>query len=798
MDKNLEENAAPVGVVGAIKAELGERRREPRMIIYDALVFCIGFVFSRFHLLWGAYPLAISYIAAAPVGVWSALVGAIVGSISLGQNGIIYAMLSVIVVFLRVVISGGDGKKNEGRALFSEPIVLRVSAAVIGAFIGSVYEFLLGGLSSATILFALAFCLLSGAFTVAFYGLFSARLSFFEVVFGNGAVFERTRRGREKYNWIFFQGSFLVLIFFISLSLSSYTLLGIDLAFVFASLITLFAAKRFGAVRAMAIGFVASFGVSAEYSVAFALLGLGAGFLFPVGHAYAFLLGGALLGAWSSYVGGIVGFLSTLPEFAVGVALFLPFNKSLSAEKRRELREDTKRVASDMVGSMALSHRNERGGSVDRLSTSVSAVAACVRRFGKEEREISKDEIAENLLMTLKDSCAICPNFASCVAQNPAPCVEIIDELSTNIYTDSRASEKCKSALPEYCLNNNYIFERISSSVGELFAARYKNKTLTELAEEYELLSKMINESRTSEEREYSLDRELSEKLCETLSSHGLADGVVKVFGERKKRFILAGEDKFGDIISSRELKEEIEKISELKLGIPEFFRKGDIALMDCLAAPRFAVEFAESSLSADGSEVSGDTARSFVSDSGYFYALLSDGMGSGEGARETSLFVSDFLSSMLSASVSENTALHVLNHVIGRKHEECSASVDLFRFDLLRGEAIFIKSGAACSYVKREGSLFRIRSETAPLGLMRAIDSERIRVECREGDVVIMLSDGITDSKDAVAWLPELLSKSFQGTISEYADYIISEAAKRGVPRDDMSVALVKIKRLE
>lgn len=799
MDKNARsEPKARDGITGTIRLELEKRKNEPKLLFYDIAFFALTFVFSRFHFLFGSYPLAISFLAAAPTRVWVLLLGALVGSITRGELGVIHAIINLIVVFLRVIISGGDSKAGEKREIFSEPLALRASAAVIGAFIGAVYELLLGGLSATSILYGVAACAFSALFTVAFFGLFTADVGISEIIFAKAPVFEKKRRGKAQYEWIYFQVSFLILIFFLSLSLMEYTILGIDLALVFSGFISLVAAKRFGATRALVIGFVSSFGVSATYSVSFALLGFGAGIFFQVAPLYAFLAGGGMLAAWSAYSGGLVGFLSTFPEFASSAALFFPLLKILDREKKEEVRESTKKCAQDMITSVALSKRNERGGGVDKLTASVGAMAGAVRRLGKSDAEITRDELSNTMIKATRSSCSSCENFEACKEINPAPCAEIIDDLTTSIYKNKRISHFDEKFFPDYCQNREHLFEGFSSAVGGLLSEKFKCQKLSLISDEYELLCKMINEARLSEEEEWHFDKELSARLDEILFENGIKDGVAKVFGERKKRFIVAGEDRLGDIISSKELMRSIEKAAGVKLGTPEFFRKGDIALMNALAAPAFSVKYAKSSISAPSSDISGDTAASFVSEDGYFYSLISDGMGTGELAREISLFVFDFLKNMLSSSISENTVLGVLNNIIRNKNGESSATLDLFSFDLLYGEASFIKSGAVSSYVKRGSSLFRIRSETAPLGLMKSVDAEKIRVEIKDGDTVIMISDGVADLPESSAWLPELLSRDFDGTLQEYSDYILKEAARNSAYRDDMTVSLARISRLE
>ena len=183
-----------------------------------------------------------------------------------------------------------------------------------------------------------------------------------------------------------------------------------------------------------------------------------------------------------------------------------------------------------------------------------------------------------------------------------------------------------------------------------------------------------------------------------------------------------------------------------------------------------------------------------FESSDDKFFSLVCDGMGSGRAAKSTSAFAANFLENVLRHGCDAEGSLHVLNGVIRAANDECSATVDLFELDLMNCEARFIKCGAAPSYVKRDSSIFRIRSRTAPIGLMRSVDAEKIRVEVRSGDFIIMLSDGVCQGTDEAPWLLELLSKYDGRSPKELADKIISDAKKHAPTKDDMSVAVVKI----
>jgi len=797
MENKKTENVGFFDGLGAmIKDGLEKRRESSSAIFYDVIVLLVSFLFSRCHIVFGAYPLGVAFVAVLPHGVWLALIGAVIGSLTLGKAGIIHAIISIIVVFMRIIISGGD--RHGERTIFSEPLVLRISASAIGAFVGGAYEVLLGGFAFTSVLYGCCSVILAAVFTFAFAGIFDSGVSISDVISGNKNIFSTTKSEKERFGIYLFQATFLLFVFLISISLKGYNVFGISIAYIFSSFITLIVARRFGAIRAMTVGFVSSLGISSIYSVAFALVGLGSGILFDAGIAYAVVGGGVLLSVWSAYAGGALGFLSTFPEYVTAAMLSAPLLKKLRGEEKESVEAvNSEREATDMVNATALAYRSSAATAFIGLEEALSSVAASVRILGEGDGRVSLSEYRDLVIECAKNFCRDCPCYHGCVEENPAPCVENIEIIATKLYKKERLFPDDSSIVPKYCHNAAALLEKITGDAAALESERYKSRRVEAIAEEYELFSRLIREVRVQGEREREQDVALGDKLSEVFCSSGIRDGVIKVFGERKKHFIGAGEDRDGSLITSPELHRAIEEFAGVRLSTPDYYRKGDIALFECAAAPMFSVEFAAAGKRSSSEEISGDTAVSFESADGHFYSLVADGMGSGEAAHKTSLFVADFLSRILSTPCSKNTAFHILNHIIKSRNEECSSTVDLLDFDLITGEALFFKCGAAPSYVKRDGSIFRIRSETVPIGLMKNIDAERIRVEVKGGDYIVMLSDGVSQSPEDSTWLLELLSKPAKVDIREYAEYILSEAQKHSKSLDDMTVAVARVIKL-
>ena len=665
----------------------------------------VGFLFGGCHTVFGAYPLGLALVCAMSSSVWPALLGAVLGSLTLGSGGMIYAMICTLGVFLRIIISGGtmEGEDTENAPLFSEPISLRVSAALISGFVAAVYEILLSGIRLESVLFGASMIALSSLTTLAFSGAFCHGVGVKALIFGSKPIFSSTEELSERQKLLFFKISSLIIVCLISLALNRYNLFGISLSFVFSGCVTLFSAKRFGALVGAGVGFFSSAIVSGVFSPAFALLGVIAGALFPYGVRYAVTAGGAVLSLWGSYMQGVLGFLSLLPEYLISLCIVVPMLGSFSREKREESFDESCESALDMVGTMALAYRNRE--------------------------QLACEKIEEGF----------------------------------------------KRLIP---LINSFLPSETT-------------------AEDFSVFLKIVTETKNYSLGSRELDEELSSSLSDKLSELGFKNGLIRAFGERRKYVICAFKDEDGTLITKPELKSEIERVSGLCFSTPLYYRRKSMALMECEARAKYKVKAHVFSESGDGGEVSGDAVSFFESSELYACGVICDGMGSGDTAKRTADFTVGFLKATSSLGASFDTVLHMINAVIRRQSEECSVGLDVFSFDMITGEAEFIKSGAASSYVKRNASLYRIKSETMPMGVIKRIDAEKIKVSVNEGDVIIMLSDGICEQPLDSPWLVEYLNRDI-GSIEDYTRGIVETAKRYNKKRDDMSALVIEIVKAE
>ena len=778
------------GILGRLREALSLRQKNKEVPIYDLFTLIISFLFARCHVIFGAHPLSLGFVAALPTRIWIATVGAVLGSLTLGKSGVIYAMISVIVVFLRVIISG-TSDKDEGQSVFGESVLLRMSSSVIGGFIAAVYEVLLSGFTLTTVAFGVSMILLPPLSTLGFSGLFDGP-DLFSLFTKDARVLSLSgRTDKKKGEPIFYQASALFLVLLISLSLSEYNLLGISAAYIFSPAITLAASRRFGSLRGAATGFVSSLCLSPVYAAAFALLGLVAGILFKLGATYALIGGGAAVVGWCAYAGGVSGVLSTLPEYLFAALVSVPFLKRIDPVRAEAEGKSAEKEAKDMVGTMSLSYKSKRRAATDALAVNLTSLASIVRKCAENSEPPSLYELRSLIRETADRYIQERTQGSEIEGRVDLP-EEIVEKMSKMLLASQPITEDAFEGYPSFDNLKGGIVESVNRAVAILNESRFRAERDAGYAEFLELVTKLLSEARLSDDREKSSNDYLREKVESAMAAVGLEIGCCAVYGERRPHIIIAAEDESGRTISSPELKDEIEERTGLVLGSPDFYRRASIALLECSAAKRFSVSAAFSGIARGGEEISGDTVRLIEGDDGVFGCLICDGVGTGKEARRASDFVSDFISTAFCSAIGNQNIFKLVNHIIRKKGEEFISTADLFSFDSVTGDAYFYKSGAASSYIKRASSIFRIRSRTAALGALKGAECERIKAQVEAGDLIIMMSDGV--ATEDTAWLIELLAGEPEGSLKDYADLILYEAKRRFAQTDDMTVAVVRI----
>ena len=184
---------------------------------------------------------------------------------------------------------------------------------------------------------------------------------------------------------------------------------------------------------------------------------------------------------------------------------------------------------------------------------------------------------------------------------------------------------------------------------------------------------------------------------------------------------------------------------------------------------------------------VSGDGRCSFRRGE-WFYVLLCDGMGTGEEARRESALAMELVQGFLRLDFDAQDCLQLLNEVYILREEYSFSTVDLLQISLVTGEGYLHKWGAAPSFLVRDGKLKKIGTAAPPpgLGVGEAHRAECVRLSLGEGELLILISDGV-DGNTAEAYLSQHLSSPPRE--------VAAGLVKAGPPADDRTAAAVRLR---
>ena len=400
--------------------------------------------------------------------------------------------------------------------------------------------------------------------------------------------------------------------------------------------------------------------------------------------------------------------------------------------------------------------------------------------------------------------CSKCRNKSQCWNS------EYMDTLSAFNDATPRIRDRgllMKDDLPAHfvdkCLSPDTLVNAVN---GELRAQMYRRQFRARMAEnrtaaysQYLDVAEVLNEVSEELQNAYGPDQLATRRLSRYLGSIDL-DADLSAFRDRVGRLhIVLESTKLGRLLREPGYLDRLSGVVGVRLCRPldaENEAEGRVTLME---AEPLSVSVGIASLKKKGENVSGDRGTYFKTEQGTLCIILSDGMGSGEGAAKESVAAVRILERFLRAGVDPAVAMKMLNAMMLLKNDETwgFATVDLMCVDLFTGDAAFYKYGAAPSYVRSAGgkTVKRIRSETMAAGLMPgdAAAPDVVKLRLKPGSMALIASDGvIAETNDD--WLRALLA-GFEATDTKaLARDTLQTALKQYGCGDDMTVLAMRI----
>ena len=212
---------------------------------------------------------------------------------------------------------------------------------------------------------------------------------------------------------------------------------------------------------------------------------------------------------------------------------------------------------------------------------------------------------------------------------------------------------------------------------------------------------------------------------------------------------------------------------------------------------PRLDAETGAACQSGMPGRISGDSHMIHMLGGSRMALMLSDGMGSGDAAARESGETLRLLRCFLDAGISRPLALETVNRqMLMRTGDDVFATVDLCILDLNTGVAEFSKLAACRTLILRGNELLRIEGGRLPLGILEGVQSDLRRVKLKDGDMIVMGSDGVMELGDGMV-IDRIARLSSHLEPQSLAEKLVREAAvRRSRGRmDDMTCLCVRIR---
>jgi len=219
---------------------------------------------------------------------------------------------------------------------------------------------------------------------------------------------------------------------------------------------------------------------------------------------------------------------------------------------------------------------------------------------------------------------------------------------------------------------------------------------------------------------------------------------------------------------------------------------------MTCKSSVRFSVTHDIYTSSSRNTIYSGDAHAVFPLHPGLLAVILSDGMGNNVEAHRESRRVMQFMRECLNKKMDPETTMHTLHYMMSLQDDTDSyATVDLALIDLQKGELWSWKAGSMSTYLIRGNNMRKIESKHVPFGFLPTFSIEARKVDIKDGDVLLMLSDGVFSANTTIEKQELYYKKILQDPSMNAERFVKMLEETYSLPGDDRTVIFMQVKHV-
>ena len=444
------------------------------------------------------------------------------------------------------------------------------------------------------------------------------------------------------------------------------------------------------------------------------------------------------------------------------------------------------------------------------LSSSFRKLSHMMEQGNEEKVELSEDEKARAFDDITGKMCAQCGKREYCWEKECEDTCQSAYSL-LNIFSEYGHVEKNQvpSGLRYRCMHMDHFLRETNRVMKSISSNRiwkqrfYENRMVYagQIGEIAEVLDGFATELSEGQSDQMKLSEMLRRRMREyPIHVKKISVSFEGVSGRRQKIYMLvrAGKEKH---VTSKQLALWISKIAGQRF-VPEKDTPAVVGkcykVFEFAEAPAYQIIQGSASRMKHGETVNGDSYAWITLDTGQVIMSLSDGMGVGDMAGEDSRFMINLFEQMVDTGFGQRSALRLINSIMMfREDKSLFSTMDLSVIDLYSGICDFIKIGASSTFIKRGSKVECVTSGSLPMGVFPEMDCENVSRHLFDGDVLIMVTDGVVNrfphGNDSLC---DLLSQMDLANPNTMAEQILNEALDlpSQAQSDDMTVLVCTV----
>lgn len=374
------------------------------------------------------------------------------------------------------------------------------------------------------------------------------------------------------------------------------------------------------------------------------------------------------------------------------------------------------------------------------------------------------------------------PLFETGLARGKISLVDVPDDLSV----------ACRK-LPAVMYNANKL---IADYKAEIDKEREKSLTRKLMAKESQAVGELLKGLAIDVGKTSQINSELEREITNNLLKNGIKSDEIIAFGE--------GKDLNVHILGN--FNDKVKKSNVLKIVTKTLGKRMQIQDVTDVGKNKCALSFAEcpkltattgvANAPKNGSDLSGDTFTTLNVTPRRKLVAISDGMGSGESANSVSSNALTLFENFYKAGLSSDKVVRSVNKILTVSLKDNFTAMDVSFIDTAEGKLTVMKYGATYSLIFSPSGVKIIEGGSLPIGIVSELEPSSCTTDVKDGDMIIMMSDGVTDNFSGVAELIGFVNDNYTENPQTLSEKLLDRALIKdgGIPHDDMTVVCTKI----